>query len=119
MLCAVASVFPERRQERGKSAALDMAQGQPIGFRVTLSFCPGMDEMWESLSHEALFADIHDAKRLVQRIQRARSLNLSHWVWCPSPATPFGALQEKPTATLSKVPLPPSQPRLSFLLPSK
>jgi hypothetical protein len=90
----------------GMKRLIEVGEERRGGFRVSLSFCPGMDEMWESLTHEALFEDKRDAVWLVERIKKAGAIHLEHWVWCPSPCTPFASLQKKPTATLSKVAIP-------------
>ena len=73
---------------------------RPAGFRVQVEVLPGGDEMWERLIHEELFSSRVSAERLLAAVSARGSLNLNHWVWSPSKASPFAQFQEEPTAVL-------------------
>jgi hypothetical protein len=77
-----------------------------LGWRVELSFTPGMDELWESIQHFALFECKDEAEALQARIRKAGQLDLDYWLWSPSRCTPFGQLQEAPTAKNETTPRP-------------
>ncbi|WP_219096274.1 hypothetical protein [Pseudomonas sp. UMAB-40] len=74
----------------------------PVGFRVQVQVLPGSDESWEQLIHEELFSSSVNAERLLVAVSTRGTLNLDHWVWSASKASPFGQLQVAPTATLKK-----------------
>lgn len=77
------------------------------GYRVMVRFCPGSDEMWETLSHFALFESEVDAESLLRKVQAKRGeLDLNYWHWTPSKSTPFTALQNPPVAKLETTPRP-------------
>lgn len=77
------------------------------GWLVQVMFCPGMDELWETITHFALFEDKADAEALAARIKAAgRGVDLAYWTWSPSKCTSFGQLQEQPTAVLETTPRP-------------
>jgi hypothetical protein len=69
--------------------------------RAQLQLLPGSDEMWETLTHEAILYP-YEADELVDAIRRAGEINLEHWVWTPSRCTPIGPLQVPPTAKLQQ-----------------
>lgn len=67
------------------------------GYRVQILIAPAFsDEMYESISHFALFSAKEDAEALVIAIRKAGMVNLAHWTWSPSAACPIAALQVPP-----------------------
>ena len=84
------------------------------GYRVRLEWLPESDGIYESLAHEALFANSWDAHHLAGRVRAARQVNLDHWVWRPSRCSPLAALQQQPTARLETVPRKPSDACLAW-----
>ena len=69
-------------------------------FAVQACYLPASDEMFEVITHAARFKTETAAKVLAARVKAAGwgKLNLDHWVWCPSKASPFSRLQVQPTA---------------------
>lgn len=72
------------------------------GFRLQLFVQFTLDDSMDVLTHEELFATPYEVKRLRAAVGERGVLNLDHWVWVPSEATPFGNLQVKPTAVLKQ-----------------
>lgn len=77
------------------------------GVRVTVTVQNMSDDPMDVLWHEGLFTP-EEARRLVEYIRRRGVLNLNHWYWVPSMATPFRQLQMRPVAQLQKTPYVPT-----------
>lgn len=77
------------------------------GFDIIAFVKNPMDDMYERLTFAGSFPYEDEAQRLATKIKNKltdnfgdlTALNLRHWIWTPSAATPFGALQVAPTAT--------------------
>lgn len=67
-------------------------------YSVQLMFCPGSDEMWESMTHAAGFPTEARAQAFAERISQKGRLDLDHWIWYASVCTPFSDLQQRPVA---------------------
>ena len=79
------------------------------GFRVVVLFRPVMEDMFETVTHFALFASPRDAHKLADKVRKAPVLNLDHWTWHPSLACPIGTLQGKPWAQVETMARPASE----------
>ena len=78
------------------------------GFRVVLLVRASLDDPFEVLTHDALFASKPDAAALADKVSRRGEIDLAHWVWVPSAAAAFGFMKAVPTAVLSKAARPAS-----------
>lgn len=67
-------------------------------YSVALAICPGMDEMWESLTHDAGFPTEARAQAFAEKIGQKGVLDLDHWMWYSSVCSPFSDFQQKPVA---------------------
>lgn len=76
------------------------------GFRVGMYIRPAMEDMWEVMSHFALFADRRDAERLAKAIERKREIDLIYWGWVPSVCAPIGAFHQPSPVKYEKMPRP-------------
>lgn len=76
------------------------------GFEIIAFIREPMEDMYERLTHAAIFPYEDEAQALATKIRHAltdaygslNALNLDYWLWTPSNATPYGALQKNPTA---------------------
>jgi hypothetical protein len=77
--------------------------GKPTGeFTVELTFCPGSDEMWESLSLATIFTNRVEAEQIVAAIKAARKIDLRFWTWYSSKASPFACFQVPSAAVVTR-----------------
>ncbi len=97
---------------KNRSANPDSSRN--FGYRVEVLYRPCMEDMFETLTFSGTFEALEDAEWMVERIKRAMdeyysyplgALDLSHWIWSPSSASPIGPLQEKPTAKPYVIPM--------------
>jgi len=87
----------------GNRANVTVIGREGKGFRVQLHVCPGSDEMIETLHHEALFAARWDAEALAEKVRKAGAVNVAHWVWGATAASPYAFMHAQPTAKLERV----------------
>lgn len=64
-----------------------------VMYGVHVHVLPGHDEMWEALTHAAVFTDVARAERLAERINAAvgKDLNWAHWVFPGHACSPIAA----------------------------
>jgi hypothetical protein len=65
-------------------------------YYVAVTFCPGSDEMWDTMAHAARFATAAEAERLAARVRAARQVDLRFWSWRANVCSPFAVLQSNP-----------------------
>ena len=75
---------------------------KPLGYRVSVRVLPPKHDVWEGLTHTALFASPGEAHRLADRLEAADGLNLENWVWTASAESCLPPLRFDPTATLQE-----------------
>lgn len=78
------------------------------GWRVILFIAASSDDLWERLTHFAMFESDLDAERLCARIRQRGKIDLNCWTWTPSQASPFKALQQPSKAIMEHSPRPSS-----------
>ena len=87
-------------------ASLVRVEKNQKGFEIIAFIQEPFSDMYERLTHAAIFQNKEKADAVRQKIVHAlndnygnlNALDLTHWLWTPSKATPFGSLQNNPTA---------------------
>lgn len=78
-----------------------------LGYRITINILPQDQDVWESLTHEAMFSTHDEAQRLADALTEAEALNLGKWTWFPSASSSLEQFRAAPTAQLKEFPFVP------------